>query len=143
MAAGKEMEVLTGKVLLSAKHILDADDLPTMDVEVPEWGGWVRLRGLTGKQRDELEKSTIKQRGGDVQANFVNFRARIVAASAIDESGQLLFGQDEVAALGRKSSRVLDKLAEACSRLSGMSADDVEELVAGFDKARSEDSTSG
>ena len=40
--------------LLSAAEILAADDLPTEDVEVSEWNGTVRVRALTGAERDKL-----------------------------------------------------------------------------------------
>ena len=50
--------------LLSKEAILAAQDLPSEDVEVPEWGGTVRVRGLDGKGRDEYFMSQAVIRGG-------------------------------------------------------------------------------
>ena len=38
--------------LLSKEQILAAEDLPHKDVPVPEWKGTVRVRALTGFERD-------------------------------------------------------------------------------------------
>lgn len=129
--------------LLSRQQILEADDLETVEVDVPEWGGSILLKALTGAKRDEVEQSMVKGRGNNQQVNMVNFRARLVAASAIDEGGQLLFISDhDVKLLGKKSSKALDRVAEAASRLSGMSAEDVDELTKSFGSAQSDNSTS-
>lgn len=130
-------------MLLSRQQILEADDLVTKDIEVPEWGGTVRIRALTGAERDKLEQSMVKGRGPNASVNMVNFRARMVVAAAVDEAGHALFiSEDDVKQLGNKSSKALDRLAEAASRLSGMSEKDIEELTQGFDDAQSDDSTS-
>jgi hypothetical protein len=42
---------------LTRDAILQAPDLQGEDVAVPEWGGTVRVRGLSGAQRDAYEAS--------------------------------------------------------------------------------------
>jgi hypothetical protein len=44
-------------------------------VSVPEWGGEVVVRALTGAERDAFEQSTIEQRGKSVKTNLANIRA--------------------------------------------------------------------
>ena len=46
--------------LLSKTAILTANDLQTEDVEVPEWGGAVRVRSFTGRERDAFESSMVR-----------------------------------------------------------------------------------
>lgn len=47
--------------ILSATALIDAVDLPEKVVEVPEWGGSVRLRALTvGQVADCRERSTVR-----------------------------------------------------------------------------------
>ncbi len=46
--------------LLTKDDILGADDLATEDVEVPEWGGCVRVRALTGTERDAFEAAMFR-----------------------------------------------------------------------------------
>lgn len=128
--------------ILSRDQILNVDDTVYKEVDVPEWGGSIRLRSLTGAQRDKIEQDSVVQRGRKTSMNMVNFRAKIIAASAVDEAGQLLFVEKDVIALGKKAAGVLDRLSEVASKLSGMTEDDIEELTEGFDDAPSEGSTS-
>ena len=37
---------------LSKDDIFKADDLPTKDMDIPEWGGMLTIRTLTGAERD-------------------------------------------------------------------------------------------
>lgn len=123
---------------LSRDEILNADDLITKEVEVPEWGGTVIVRKMSGTERDQLEASMTEEGGG----GLVNFRARLVATTVVDEAGQRLFTKADVEALGKKSASALDRVAEAASELSAMSQKDIEELTENFDDDPSEDSTS-
>lgn len=128
--------------LLSRDAILKADDLKTEDVDVPEWGGTVRVRALTGSERDKLESSMVEQRGRVQRVNAINFRAKLVAAAVIDEKGHNVFEEADVKQLAYKSAGALDRVAAVASRLSGMSDEDVEELTEGFSDDPSESSTS-
>lgn len=119
--------------LLNADSILGADDLPTQDVEVPEWGGTVRVRGLTGAERDKLESSLVETKGNSVTQNMDHYRAKIVVLAAIDDKGYPLFEQKHIKKLSAKSAKALDRVAEAASKLSGMSQEDVKELTESFD----------
>ena len=46
-------------MVLSKEQILQADDLKTETVEVPEWGGDVLLRELRGRERDAFEEGSM------------------------------------------------------------------------------------
>lgn len=108
---------------------MNAPDILYEAVEVPEWGGTVRIRGLTGSERDEFEASIIQRRGKDIEANLKNIRAKLVSLAAVDEEGNRIFTEEDVVALGRKSARVLDRLFSVAQRLSGLSSEDVEDLA--------------
>ena len=43
------------KKFLSQQDILQAKDLETVEVEVPEWGGWLLLQEISAGDRDWLE----------------------------------------------------------------------------------------
>ena len=110
---------------LSKQQILDADDLKRELVEVTEWGGSVLLRELRGRERDAFEEDSLdKQRNLSMRI----MRARLVAASAIDEIGERLFTNNEAAELGEKSATALNKCFEVACRLSGITDADIEEL---------------
>lgn len=118
--------------LLSKAQILQAEDLPFEDVDVPEWGGTVRVRSMTGKERDAYEESCVvfRQKGRKTvtERNLSNARAKLLARCIIDETGNLLFGEPEIQALGMKSARALDRVYEVATQINGMSAEDMEEL---------------
>lgn len=128
---------------LTKEQILAADDIPIREVEVPEWGGTVRMRGLTGSERDAYESSLFQQRGEKRILRMENVRARLVARCIVDDEGNRLFSDEEVKALGGKSGKVLDRLFDEARKLSGLTAEDVEELAEGFDSAQSDEPGSG
>lgn len=130
-------------VFLNREAILAAEDLPRELVEVPEWGGAVYVRALTGAERDQFEASIVEQRGRDVRMNMRNIRAKLVALTVVDEDGQRIFTDDDVAALGGKSAAALDRLFAVAQRLSGLSKEDVEELAKNSESGQSADSISG
>ena len=128
--------------LLSRDDILAANDLATEDIDVPEWGGTVRIQALTGAQRDAFEASVVKMNGQSRQYNLTNLRARFVALSVVDDEGKRLFIDADVKQLGAKSAGALQRVFNAAQKLSGMSDEDVEELAEGFGSDQSDGSTS-
>lgn len=116
---------MSGKRLTRA-DILGAKDEAFEDVDVREWEGVVRIRRLTGAERDLYERSLFRE--NPKVMNWDNVRARLVALTAVGEDGEPLFTAQDVAALGEKSGAVLDRLFDVARRLSGLRKEDVEEL---------------
>jgi hypothetical protein len=114
--------------LLNRDQILQAQDIARESVAVPEWGGEVLVRGLTGQERDAYEATIMRLNGTNAQMNLMNARAKLVARSVIDESGERLFGDDDVALLAKKSAAALERVFNVAQRLSGLSKSDMEEL---------------
>lgn len=129
--------------LLTKDAILAADDRRTEDVPVPEWGGSVRVRALSGKERDAYESAIVQVSGnGDRKVTMENIRARLVSLTVVGEDGERLFSDADISALGDKSAAALERVFDAARKLSGLTEDDVEELAEGFDSAPSEPATS-
>lgn len=114
---------------LTREAVLAANDLKTEPVAVPEWGGQINVRSLTGAERDDYEQGLVRSRGPDPDANLKNVRAQLIVAAAVDDAGQKLFEAEDVEALGRKSARALNRVWEAASRLNGIGDDAVAELA--------------
>lgn len=110
--------------LLSKDAILSADDRKTRDVEVPEWGGTVRVATMTASERDRWEAETY----GGSKPNTLDFRARFVALCLVDEKGARMFSDKEVAALGGKSAAALQRVFAAAQELNALTDSAVEEL---------------
>ena len=126
---------------LSKAQILNADDVEIRDVAVPEWGGDVRVKALTGRERDALEKTMLDGKPGKApQVNLSNFRAKLCAASMVDENGARLFSERDVEQLGAKSSKALARVFDVASKLSGFTDTDIEELTKNSESGQSDDS---
>ena len=110
---------------LSRDAILAAEDTRTQEVEVPEWGGSVLVRGMTGRERDEFESSMLIQAAGQTARDLRNTRAKLVAKCAVDDDGARLFTDGDVTALGEKSAAALVRVFEVAARLSGLDEEDV------------------
>ena len=120
---------MTNKRFLSRDDILQINDLLTEEVYVPEWGAWIRVRALTGAERDAFEQSIVEQRGKDTRMNLRNIRAKLVAMCVVDEEGNRVFRDEDAELLGKKSAAALNRLFEVAQRLSGLRPEDVEELA--------------
>ncbi|WP_010323038.1 hypothetical protein [Marinobacterium stanieri] len=112
--------------LLTRDQILAADDIKSEVVEVPEWGGSVRVATMSGQVRDRFEATCIE--AGE-ESSMENVRAKMVAFSIVDEQGELVFSVEHIQALGGKSSKALDRVFDVSQRLSKITADEVEELA--------------
>jgi hypothetical protein len=121
-----------GMAILSKDQIFSTEDIPSQVVPVPEWGGEVIVRGLTGHDRDQWEQSMMVRRGRKYEQNMTDFRARLVALCIIDEKGQPLFHAGDVQQLSSKSAAALDRVYSVAAELSGISEKDVEDLTKDF-----------
>lgn len=109
--------------LIGRQQILDVVDLKTEDVDVPEWGGTVRLRELSSKQRSLIEATTIGAKGQSLEIRIEAFkvlREKTVVSALIDQDGKRLFEDKEFAQLGLKSGQVIERLFQKVQELSGM-----------------------
>lgn len=126
--------------MLTKAQILKADDLPTEVVDVPEWGGKVTVRTLTGTERDAFEESITKKKGKSFDVNMVNLRAKLCALTIVDDKGERLFTNADVVELGKKSAAVLDRIFTVAQKLNGLGKDDIEELAKNSGADPNEDS---
>jgi len=129
--------------LLTKDAILQAQDLPTESVHVPEWSGDVLVRALTGAERDAFEQSIVEQKGKSTKMNLQNMRAKLVALTVVDEGGNRLFTDADAKLLGKKSALALNRVFEVAQKLSGLTPEDVEELAKNSEGDQSGDSTLG
>jgi hypothetical protein len=116
-------------VVLTKEQILSAIDLKTETVEVPEWGGQVKVRMMTGAERDAFEESIVDVKGTSQKQNLKNLRAKLCVMTMVDDNGNLVFTQDEVVALGKKSAKALDRVFGVAQKLNGLTKDDVDVLT--------------
>lgn len=99
--------------ILTAIDIKNAKDVThgTKDLDVPEWGGSVRIKRWTGRDRSDVQKLI-----GDAQDTGVPgyvFWASLCVRGLVSESGDALFNGDGVETLLEKSCDVVQRVGEA------------------------------
>lgn len=108
---------------LTRDAILRAIDLKHTTLDVPEWGGSVRVRGMTAAERDAMLAAVAP--GGEPGKPADKFadsqiKAYLCAHCIVDAHGASLFGDDDIALLQQKNPQVLDRIAQQVLRLSGI-----------------------
>jgi hypothetical protein len=126
--------------ILTRDEILSADDIKRELVAVPEWGGDVYVKAMSGTERDLFESSIVELRGKKQQVNMKDVRAKLAACSICDEKGKRVFTDADVNALAKKSAAALQRVFTVAQRLSGIGDDDVKELAEGLQEAPFDDS---
>jgi hypothetical protein len=129
--------------LLTRDAILQAQDLPKELVSVPEWGGEIYVRALTGAERDAFEQTIVERKGKSTKMNLKNMRAKLVALTTVDEEGKRIFSDSDAELLGKKSAAALNRVFEVAQKLSGLTPEDVDELTKNSEGDQSGDSTLG
>jgi hypothetical protein len=114
-------------MLLGKEQILAAKDLQYEDIEVPEWGGTVRVRVMTGSERDSFEQSIMKSEGKEIVRDMTNMRAKLLVRTICDENNKRIFTDKEINLLGEKSASGLEKVFELAQRLNKLGATSVDE----------------
>lgn len=117
---------------LDRAAIIAAQDLNYQDVEVPEWGGMVRVCSLSATQRDQLSlmvvsfDETLKaaKDGSTIdlkldRKGLAEMKAQVIVWTVSDDSGKRLFRQSDLDAVGLKAPEVIDRLYDIAIELSG------------------------
>jgi hypothetical protein len=108
--------------ILKRDEILGAQDiLPPVEVQVPEWGGSVLVKQLSGAERDAYD-TELSKLGKDKYG--VNLRARYLSHVVVDESGKRMFSDADIAALGSKSAAAIGRVWDKASEINGLVADE-------------------
>lgn len=110
---------------LTRDQILAVADLKTATVDVPEWGGEVIVRTLSGLERAAYEDATATIKEDDGPAG-VRRMALLVVATVVDESGKRVFTPDDIDALVEKGFRPLHTVFMAARALNLLTQADVE-----------------
>jgi hypothetical protein len=114
--------------LLTKDQILNSSDIEYREIDVPEWGGSVRIAAMSGAERDSFEAGMLDKKGKSDPKRLLNFRARFIASCIVDADGKRLFTAGDVIALGKKSAAPISRVFDECRELNGMTEADIEEI---------------
>ncbi len=115
------------------ERLLAANDRPREQVEVPEWaealaGEALYVSTMSSADRDSWEAELAEKKAAGVAAAVHGFRAALVARCVVNAAGERIFTDGDVAALGRKADKPVDRLFDVACRLNGMGAKEAEAL---------------
>lgn len=96
---------------LTRDAILTVQDVPGEVVPVPEWGGEVYVKALSGGDVLDMAK-----RFGDANGDI----PLLVYSIVDEETGERLFTMADIAALGTKSLAGLTRVLSVIKRISGL-----------------------
>ena len=108
---------------LDRQAVLAATDIQIKPVKVPEWGGEIHVKTLTGELRDLLRVDADKAQGE--LATCVRF----IIATACDAEGKLIFAAEDFNALMGKASHVLARVFREVLKVNGIGAPGEADIV--------------
>lgn len=115
------------KKMLTKEEILNANDLPIREVDVPDWNGIVRLRTLPGSERDVFENIVQKRKKGQ-DIELKGLKVLLLSLAIVNGENKLMFSEEDLDGLNSKSSRALNKLFDVATEMNGIGEEAVEEL---------------
>ena len=134
-------------MLLSKDQILAAQDRRETVVEVPEWGGQIRLMEMSGADRAAYLSSIFKYGTNEkgevtVEGDPTNADAKLLARTIVDEDGNRVFSEEDIIALGQKNGLVLDRLSTEANKLNALTPTAVDDATGKSEPIQNSDSTS-
>lgn len=115
-------------MILTKDQIFTANQLQHEDVEIPDWGGSVRIRELTVGEANEIRQlaESLSDKGDTLRTEAVS--KKTLSLGAIDPStGGRLFTEEDVERISERKSVGILMLAAAIMSLSGMTPATAEE----------------
>lgn len=104
---------------LTAEQILSADDFRYADVDVPEWGGTVRITTMSASQRDYLSR-VVKDKGESEATEYM------LLMCIVDENGDRILKREHLEKLKKKNAAPITRIVKAIGELSGDKESNIE-----------------
>lgn len=127
--------------LLNRNQILEAKDIKTKVIPVPEWGGDIMIKQLSAKEYNDItmnmvniKKMAAKQlskKNGDENLEeainelaIKNQKILLLIKSIVDENMKPLFSEADMELLYQKNTNVIDKIIAEIEEFNSVSTED-------------------
>jgi len=124
---------------LGREDILGKSDIPFQAVDIPEWGGTVNVRCMTGRQRWDWDALMYRINNGEKVPNIL---AQVAAWTLCDASGTRLFRDTDADKLGDLNGSALDRIRDVALYLSGVTGDARERAEGNSNETKPDSGTS-
>jgi len=108
-----------------ADKIRQSDDRVVEIIDVPEWDVKIELRSMTALQRSLMQ---VEWADTEEQSAAVLYQTVLQHCCFDPDTGDQVFNEEDSEwILAEKSAQVVDRVAQACLKVSGLSADSIDE----------------
>jgi hypothetical protein len=108
-------------MLLTKDQILKSDDLPSIIVDVPDWGGEVKVRAMSIHDRIKFEAEQANN------ASQTAMMVNLVLYTCVNENNERIFDDSDKEMLESKSPQALMKVFSASIGLNILTQEVIEE----------------
>jgi len=102
---------------LSLQSVIAAT-LPEKDLEIPEWGGWIKIRAISTKEMERARRQSTDPRNERV--NDIEMAARIVEMGCVEPE----FAPGQYKLIMTKMAGVVTRISDAIIDLSGLGGEE-------------------
>lgn len=120
------------KRILTVDDILAAPDVQENLVEVPEWGGVVKIRSFTKGETQRIRREATLKYNTQTQKKGEIDRERLEMLMLIHGVVEPQFGPEHIEQLRKKAAKPIETILNALLELSGMKEASVDEAEAAF-----------
>lgn len=114
---------------LTREQILSNKSFRSKVIEIPEWGGEVRLKAMSGADREAMEAAVYEDVGGKMQLKKgVSYIAEMLIRTWCDDDGNLLFKPDEINLIQEKDAVILARIFKVATEVNGLSGEEEREI---------------
>lgn len=114
--------------VLTVEDIITSDDRDLVDVEVPEWGGIVKVQPFTKRQQVEIRRAAQVSLGGDGNIDVDEFERQVFLAGLVEPE----VTPDQYNLLLEKNAQAMDRIVKEILRINGMAEDTEKQVAATF-----------
>jgi len=108
-----------------ADKIRQSDDRVVEIIDVPEWDVKIELRSMTALQRSLMQ---VEWADTEEQSAAVLYQTVLQHCCFDPDTGDQVFNEEDSEwILAEKSAQDVDRVAQACLKVSGLSADSIDE----------------
>jgi len=112
---------MTERKFLTKEDVASVSDIKVEEIDVPEWGGVVRMKEMNGIGRDAFEKEVTARTDKDSSMDITGLRPLLLSLVLCDSQGVLLYeGAEGVEILNGKSAKVVGRLFEKAQTMNNI-----------------------
>lgn len=108
---------------LNKHQIFACNDLKESYVDMPEWGGKIKIKALSVQEQLDYDAFLASK------PKEVEMALHLIIIACIDENGNKLFDENDLPLLKKKNSANLFKIVSEILKLNKQDANDVDDLA--------------